>query len=58
MTKIKQMQLAMLKTECERGKVDFDSMKSLLESVRVKKLIKRNNYHQLKINDEIENALK
>ncbi|MFZ4680491.1 MAG: DNA modification system-associated small protein [Flavobacterium sp.] len=38
--------------------VDYDSLKSLLESVRTKKLLKRNNYHQQKINDEIEKATK
>ncbi len=38
--------------------VDYNSLKSLLESVRTKKLLKRNNYHQQKINDEIEKATK
>ncbi|MBK9213493.1 MAG: hypothetical protein IPO14_11220 [Saprospiraceae bacterium] len=38
--------------------VDYDSLKSLLESVRTKKLLKRNNYHQQKINDVIEKATK
>jgi hypothetical protein len=38
--------------------VDFDSLKKLLESVRTKKLLKRNNYHQQKINDVIEKATK
>ncbi|MDG1279624.1 MAG: hypothetical protein P8O16_20305 [Algoriphagus sp.] len=38
--------------------VDYDSIKSLLESVRTKKLLKRNNYHQQKINDVIEKAIK
>jgi hypothetical protein len=41
----------------EKG-VDYDSLKSLLESVRTKKLLKRNNYHQQKINDVIEKATK
>lgn len=41
----------------EKG-VDYDSLKSLLESVRTKKLLKRNNYHQPKINDVIEKATK
>ena len=41
----------------EKG-VDYDSLKSLLESVRTKKLIKRNNYHQQKINDIIEKQTK
>ncbi len=38
--------------------IDYDSLKSLIESVRTKKLLKRNNYHQQKINDEIEKATK
>lgn len=38
--------------------VDYDSLKSLLESVRTKKLLKRNNFHQQKINDVIEKATK
>jgi len=38
--------------------VDYDSLKSLLESVKTKKLLKRNNYHQQKINDVIEKATK
>ena len=38
--------------------VDYDSLKSLLESVRTKKLLKRNNYHQQKINDVTEKATK
>ena len=41
----------------EKG-VDYDSLKSLLESVKTKKLLKRNNYHQQKINDIIEKATK
>lgn len=38
--------------------IDYGSLKSLLESVRTKKLFKRNNYHQQKINDVIEKATK
>ncbi len=38
--------------------VNYDSLKSLLESVKTKKLLKRNNYHQQKINDVIEKATK
>ena len=41
----------------EKG-VDYSSLNSLLESVRTKKLLKRNNYHQQKINDIIEKATK
>lgn len=38
--------------------IDYGSLYSLLESVRTKKLLKRNNYHQQKINDVIEKATK
>jgi hypothetical protein len=38
--------------------IDYNSLKLLLESVRTKKLLKRNNYHQQKINDIIEKATK
>lgn len=38
--------------------VNYDSLKDLLESVKTKKLLKRNNYHQQKINDIIEKATK
>ncbi len=41
----------------EKG-IHYDSLKSLLESVRTKKLFKRNNYHQQKINDIIEKVTK
>lgn len=38
--------------------IDYESLNSLLESVKTKKLLKRNNYHQQKINDVIEKATK
>jgi hypothetical protein len=38
--------------------IDYNSLKTLLESVRTKKLLKRNNYHQQKINDVIEKGIK
>jgi hypothetical protein len=38
--------------------IDYLSIKSLLESVKIKKLLKRNNFHQQKINDIIEKATK
>ena len=41
----------------EKG-LDFFSLEKLLESVKTKKLLKRNNYHQQKINDLIEKAIK
>lgn len=47
-----------LKEISEQKGIDYDSLKSLLESVRTKKLLKRNHYHQQKINDIIEKATK
>jgi hypothetical protein len=38
--------------------IDFSSLNRLLESVKTKKLLKRNNYHQQNINDIIEKATK
>lgn len=40
----------------EKG-VDYDFLNILLDSVKTKRL-KRNNYHQQKINDLIEKAIK
>ena len=54
----KQKQLNRLKEICEESDVDYSSINSLLESVKTKKLYKRNNYHLQKISDEIENAIK
>lgn len=54
----KNKQLKRLKEICEESDVNYSSINSLLESVKTKKLYKRNNYHLQKINDEIENALK
>ncbi|MEE1897448.1 DNA modification system-associated small protein [Flavobacterium rakeshii] len=47
-----------LKIICELKEVDYSSMEALLESVKTKKLFKRNNYHQQKINDVIEKSIK
>jgi hypothetical protein len=55
-TKILQEQR--LKDISTENGIDFESLNSLLESVRKKKLLKRNNYHQQKINDVIEKAIK
>jgi hypothetical protein len=55
---IKLKQLSRLKEICEEKNVDYNSIQSLLDSVKTKKLYKRNNYHLQKINDEIENSLK
>ena len=43
---------------CESKNINYDSLKTLLESVKTKKLLKRNNYHQQKINDIIEKAIR
>lgn len=43
---------------CLSKDINYDSLKNLLESVKTKKLLKRNNYHQSKINDIIEKATK
>lgn len=53
-TKLLQEQ-RLIEISTDKG-VDYDSLKSLLDSVRTKKLLKRNNYHQQKINDVIEKA--
>lgn len=55
-TKILQAQR--LKEICNEKNVNFESMEILIESVKTKKLLKRNNYHQQKINDVIEKATK
>jgi hypothetical protein len=52
------LQIQRLKELCNEKNVNFDSIKILLESVKTKKLLKRNNYHQQKINDVIEKAIK
>lgn len=46
-----------LKDICKSYDLDYDSLEVLLESVKSKK-IKRNNYHQQKIYDVIEKAIK
>lgn len=47
-----------LKEICNEKNVNFESMEILIESVKTKKLLKRNNYHQQKINDVIEKTTK
>lgn len=54
----KLLQSQRLKEICKEKDIDFESIKTLLDSVKTKKLLKRNNYHQQKINDVIENAIK
>jgi len=55
-TKLLQSQI--LRKICNDKDVNFESIETLLESVQTKKLLKRNNYHQKKINDVIEKAIK
>lgn len=50
-------QIEKLKEICISNGTDYKSLESLLESVRAKK-IKRVNYHQQKIIDVIEKAVK
>ena len=54
----KLLQNQRLKEICKDKEVNFESIEILLESVKKKKLLKRNNYHQQKINDVIEKAIK
>jgi hypothetical protein len=59
--KIKETQLEQeqrLKEMCTDKGIDYGCMRLLLESVKTKKLLKRNNYHQQKINDVIEKSTK
>jgi|TARA_R100000501_G_C2508306_1_gene41079 DNA-dependent RNA polymerase auxiliary subunit epsilon len=53
---IKKAQLAKLDEKCRLMDIDFDSMKTLLDSVRTRKLFKRNNYHQETIDSIIEKS--
>lgn len=54
----KNKQINRLKEICIESDIDYSSINSLLESVKTKKLYKRNNYHLQKISDEIENAIR
>lgn len=54
----KLLQSQRLEEICNEKAVNFESIEILLESVKTKKLRKRNNYHQQKINDIIEKAIK
>ena len=47
-----------LKKLCAEKDIAFSSLVTLLESAKTKKLLKRNNYHQQKINDVIEKSIK
>lgn len=52
----KKLQEQRLKEISTQMGIDYSSIKSLLDSVKTKKLMKRNNYHQQKINDVIEKS--
>jgi len=54
----KENQTKRLKEISKENNIDFNSLKLLVDSVKTKKLFKRNNYHFQKINDVIENAAK
>lgn len=54
-SKNKLLQLAKLKEISNDKDIDFNTLTELLDSVRTKR-IKRNNYHQQKIADIIEQA--
>lgn len=56
--KNKELQIQRLKEICNDKEISYDSLNELLESVRTKKLRKRNNFHQEKINEIIERGLK
>lgn len=55
-TKIQQSQR--LKEICIKKGVNCNAIVTLLDSVKTKKLHSRKNYHQQKINDVIEKAIK
>ena len=53
---VKKQQAEMLKNLCMDNGVEYDDIQELLESIKVKKLLKRNNYHLQKLNDIIEKS--
>lgn len=55
---IKKNQENKLREICISKGINFQSLYSLLDSVKTKKLLRRNNYHQQKINDLIEKEIK
>ena len=50
--------LELLKELCDKNQIKINHLSTLLESVKTKKLIKRNNYHASKIIETIENEIK
>jgi hypothetical protein len=51
------MQEQRLKEICTEKGLEYESLYTLLESVKTKKILKRNNYHQQKISDIIDNSI-
>lgn len=61
MMKIKEtkiLQESRLEDLCLSKGIDYHFLKTLLESVKTKKLFRKNNYHSQKINDIIEKSAK
>ena len=56
--KIKENHFEQLKLICEENNVNVNNIISLLDSAKTKKLYRRNNYHQQKISDIIQKAVK
>ena len=54
----KLLQTQSLNKLCDEYNIDPKSIQVLLESVKTKKMIRRNNYHQQTINDIIEKAIR
>lgn len=54
----KMLQSQRLKEICSKKGVNYESIEILLKSVKTKKLLKRNNYHQQKINEVIEKTIR
>jgi len=54
----KLLQNQKLKEICNDKDVNFESIETLLESVKTKKLLSKRNYHQQKIDDIINKAVK
>ncbi|SDT05939.1 hypothetical protein SAMN04489797_3143 [Winogradskyella sediminis] len=54
----KKLQSQRLKEICSDRNINYESIKILLESVKTKKLHSKRNYHQQKIEDIINKAIK
>lgn len=52
------LQSKRLEEICLESKVDFNSLKVLLNSVKTKKLLSKRNYHQQTISEIITKAIK